>query len=154
MKEKQILRKLTFIGMIALVLSIKKAGLREGLLIYGLHSSLTSFWGQIVVNKKLLSYPVRLTPNLFYTSNTFEFVLFPLLSTWNYMWTKKSSKLGILFKTLCFSIPLTLVEVWLEKKTHFIKYKNWNGFRSFWTVTAILLVIRGLAGLSRKKQVN
>ncbi|WP_373864159.1 CBO0543 family protein [Paenibacillus glycanilyticus] len=98
----------------------------------------------LVVQGGLIEYPVGFLKMAYRASFTFEFYVFPAVSTiYNIYFPKKKPWF---IKTLyIIAIPgvMTISEVYLEKNTELIKYLHWTWYWSFLTMTATLLLSYG-----------
>ncbi|MGF9738948.1 CBO0543 family protein [Priestia megaterium] len=73
----------------------------------------------------------------------FDYILFPITCVFYNQLTKDSRIIQCLLKVLYFSIPMTIAELWLEKNTRLIKYKNgWNWTTTFYSLSFSLLLVR------------
>jgi hypothetical protein len=81
----------------------------------------------------------------------FSYLLFPVSCIYYNQLTKNSTIWGIIFKCLLFSIPSSVVEFWIEKKTKLIKCKkSWTSLHSFVSISLTFLLSRVLIGIIRK----
>lgn len=65
--------------------------------------------------------------------------------------TKDSRIIQCHLKVLYFSIPMTIAELWLEKNTRIIKYKNgWNWTTTFYSLSFSLLLVRFTMSVIRR----
>lgn len=105
----------------------------------------------VAVTNKWIEYPVRLLPKVYRISVIYDYLLFPLTSFW-YNQTTYSSKLkGIILQTLLiFSLPLTVLEYWIERKTNLVNYKTWTCFHTYTSLSLIFLFIRSFMSLIRR----
>ncbi|WP_396652643.1 CBO0543 family protein [Metabacillus sp. KUDC1714] len=80
----------------------------------------------------------------------FDYLLFPILCVFYNQLTFRSNLKGILLKLFLFSIPMTLAEVFFERKTKLIKFnKNWHWYHTLLSETFIMLFVRMFIGLIR-----
>lgn len=115
---------------------------RDWTVVFLYKSVLDSFWGDPVVNLKLLEYPVRLLPHFFKTSILFEFWVFPVLCVWYNNVTRQRGLWPIIYYAVLFSAGMTAVEYPLELYTGLIQYIKWSWFTTFFTLTLTLLSSR------------
>ncbi|MDP4105930.1 MAG: CBO0543 family protein [Bacillota bacterium] len=110
----------------------------------------SSILDTIVVKMGYLKYPVTLLKPV-NISFGFDYLLHPIACVFYNQVTKSSNIVGILIKTLCFSISMSVTEHFIEKKTDLIKFKKgWTSFTSFWTITITFLFSRLIIALVRK----
>lgn len=148
--ERNILKALLIFSIFSFINLIRKPPVKDWLIIFLLKGFLSSILDTLVVKKGYIKYPVTLlkTVNI---SIGFDYLLFPIACVYYNQITKSSNILGILVKVLYFSIPMTLTEYFLEKKTNLIKFKKgWTSFTSFWTLTITFLISRLIIALVRK----
>lgn len=151
--ERKILKALLFIGIGLLPAIFKDKLNKDWVIIFLLKAYLSSFLDHIVTGKKRITYPVRFLPKYFRINILFDYLLFPLLCVFYNQVTYRSNLMGIFLKVLLFSIPMTLVEVFLERKTKLIKFKkNWHWYYTLLSETFIILFVRMFIGLIRNIQ--
>ncbi|WP_413789606.1 CBO0543 family protein [Metabacillus rhizosphaerae] len=76
--------------------------------------------------------------------------MYPILCVFYNQLTFRSNLKGILLKLFLFSIPMTLAEVFFERKTKLIKFnKNWHWYHTLLSETFIMLFVRMFIGLIR-----
>ncbi|WP_053367927.1 CBO0543 family protein [Bacillus sp. FJAT-27245] len=145
--EKKLLNLLTAICFISLPILFKGSKVRENLLILFSKGVLSTLIDAYVVGTKRLEYPVRPFPKIFKTNIIFDLLFFPLLSV---IWVKLSyhdNLRKILLKSLFFSVPMSLGQWFMERKTKLFKWNRWSPFHTFASVNFTLFSIRGLIGL-------
>jgi hypothetical protein len=148
--EKNTLRFLLVFGIIAFTNLMRKPPTKDWMLIFLFKGFLSSILDNIVVTKGYIKYPVKLFKT-FDISFIFDYLLYPVACVYYNQLTKTSNVFGILIKTFCFSIPMTLIEHFLESRTSLIKFKKgWNTLTSFYTMTLTFLVSRSFIAIMRK----
>jgi uncharacterized membrane protein YjjB (DUF3815 family) len=148
--QKNIIRLLFIFGFCSFFNLIRKPPLKDWLLIFFMKSYLATILDTLLVKKGYLKYPVKLGNN-FNISVLFSYLLFPVSCIYYNQLTKNSSIWGIIFKCFLFSIPFSIVEFWIEKKTNLIKYKkSWTSIHSFVSISFTFLLLRFLIGIIRK----
>jgi hypothetical protein len=148
--EKNTLRFLLFFGIISLLYSIRKPPVKDWLLIFLFKGFISSILDNILVKKGYLKYPVNLFKSFDY-SFIFDYLIYPLTCLFYNQLTMKSNILGIFIKTLYFSVPMSVAEYFLEKKTKLIKFKKgWNSVTSFFSLTITFLISRTFIAIVRK----
>jgi len=148
--EKVILRFLFLFGIGAFFNLIRKPFMKDWLIIFFLKSYISSILDVVAVKKGYLKYPVTLFKT-FDVSVLFSYILFPISCVYYNQLTKHSNVFGIIAKALYFSIPMTIVENWLEKNTQLIEYKkSWNWKYTFSSITTTFLIVRLIMGIIRK----
>ncbi len=149
--DKKLLKFFWGLGLLLVPFAFRRKHLKTLLLTFFIKGYLVSFIDQIVVKRKQLKYPVRNFQNYFKTSILFDYFLFPLLCVFYHRTTEKKKGLAILLNAFFYSIPVTLIEGILEKKTNLIHYKNqWTRWISFATLTGTLWTVRILVVLINK----
>ena len=146
--EKNILWFLLIFGIIAFIKFIRKPPVKDWFIIFLFKGFLSAILDTLVVKKGYVEYPVTLLKSV-NISYGFDYLLHPIACVYYNQVTKRSNIVGILIKTLYFSIPMAVIEHVLEKKTNLIKFKKgWTSFTSFWTMT--ITCSRTIIALVRK----
>ncbi|MCM3708037.1 MULTISPECIES: CBO0543 family protein [Cytobacillus] len=155
--EMNLLRGLFILGVGAFFHLVRKPPIKDWLIVFFLKSYIATFLDNLFVRKGYLKYPVKLFKT-FDVSVLFSYIIFPVSCVYYNQLTRNSGLMGILMKSLIFSIPSTIAEHYLEKHTQLIKYKkSWNSYYSLVSIFATFLLTRGIMGLinkSAKKQKN
>jgi hypothetical protein len=148
--EKNFLRSLILFGIFSLFYLVRKPPVKDWLLIFLFKGFLSSILDNFIVKKGYIKYPVKLF-DTFDFSFIFDYLLYPVTCVFYNQITKKSSIGGILFKTLYFSIPMSVTEHFLEKKTKLLEFKKgWNAGISFLSLTLTFLISRTFIAIVRK----
>lgn len=148
--EKKTLKFLFVFGLISFINLIRKPPVKDWMLIFLFKGYLSSIIDKLLVRKGHIIYPVKLV-NWLDISFIFDYLLYPITCVYFNQITKTSSLSGILIKTLCFSVPMTIVEHFLEKRTKLIKFKKgWNSLISFYSLTITFLISRTFIAIIRK----
>jgi hypothetical protein len=125
------------ITIIMLILFIPKDKLREAQLVFIFIQLITWFIGLLVVEFRLLEYPVEFFKYATKSSFTFEYFIYPAICAvfnMNYPVKKTIFKQFMYYFDFC-SI-MTIIEVLCERYTNIITYLHWT-----WYVTWITLFI-------------
>lgn len=125
------------VTIIMLILFIPKNKLREAQLVFLFKLSITWLIGLLVVEFRLIEYPVEFFKYATRTSFSFEYFIFPSLCAifnLNYPNNKSYSRQFMYYFYFC--TPMTILEVMAEKYTDLIKYIHWT-----WYLTWITLFI-------------
>lgn len=102
---------------------------------------LTWLFGAIVVENKLVEYPVRFLENAYHASFTFEYFVFPAVSAlYNLHFPSKKGWFDKIMYMLAYPTAMTIVEVFLEKYTNLVKYVCWSWYWSFITLLITLVI--------------
>ncbi|MGE7303753.1 CBO0543 family protein [Priestia megaterium] len=137
---------LYFFGISCFIYLIKKPLAKDWLLVFFIKSYYASLVDNLVVKRGYVQYPTR-----FQTSVLFDYILFPITCVFYNQLTKDSRIIQCLLKVLYFSIPMTMAELWLEKNTRLIKYKNgWNWTTTFYSLSFSLLLVRFTMSIIRR----
>ncbi|KAB2332005.1 CBO0543 family protein [Bacillus mesophilum] len=151
MNDKKILHIITAISMAGWSLLFRKKGdTKDWFLIYFIKSLISTLIDIPVVKRKYVSYPIRYFPKVFQSNIVFLYIIFPLLCVSYNQFTYKMKPLKTIFSVLLFSIPMTLIEGVLEKKTRLVSYnKGWNALFTFLTLTGTFWIVRLSIGVIR-----
>lgn len=149
--EKKLLKLLLGLGLILLPFTFKRKKLTEWLLVFFLKGYISSFFNSMIVSNKNISYPIRLMPKYFNLSILFDYLLFPILCVF-YNRTSLTTKPIVTFlQSLLYSIPMTMLEVILEKYTKLVKYKkSWNWLMTYSSLAVTFLIVRFTLSIVRK----
>ena len=122
---------------IMLILFIPKNKIREAQLIFLFKQSITWLVGLLVVELRLIEYPVRLFKYVNKTSFTFEYFIYPAISTvFNINYPVGKSNIRKFMHYFSYCTAMTVLEVLCVKYTNIIVYLHWT-----WYVTWITLFI-------------
>jgi hypothetical protein len=151
--QKTFLRLLFIFGLLLFLPLIRRKPskeMNEWLIVFFTKGYISSILDTIVYKMGYIKYPINLF-KFFNISVLFSYLLYPLACVYFNQVTKNSNMVGILIKVLLFSIPMTIAEFFLEKKTNLIKYcKGWNSMVSFITLNLTFLLVRGFMAAVRK----
>ncbi|UGB28746.1 CBO0543 family protein [Metabacillus sp. B2-18] len=148
--EKNTLRFLMVLGLIMFVNLIRKPPTKDWMLIFLFKGYISSILDKLAVTKNKIVYPVNLF-KWFDISFIFDYLLFPVVCVYYNQITKSSNLFWTIAKTFYFSIPMTLIEHFFEKRTSLIKFKNgWNIYWSLITLSLTFLISRTYIALVRK----
>lgn len=149
--ERLILWVLFIIGIALLFFSLRKPFIKDWILIFLLNSYLSTFIGVLVVEEKMLEYPIRFFGNYFSSSLLYEYLLFPVISIYFYQTTYHSSYLIITLQCVLYTTGLTIIEVLFEKYTDLIEYHTWSYVYTFISTFFLLIFIRLFMQIINKK---
>ncbi|MBI0580026.1 hypothetical protein IEC97_21945 [Neobacillus cucumis] len=122
---------------------IPKHKIRLAVVAFLFNQIITFLIGLVVVELRMIEYPVRLFASINRTSLTFEYYAFPVVCAAFNVWYPKSR--GNLFQLgyyVGYSSLLTILEVMIEKYTHLIKYLHWEWYISWITIGVALFITR------------
>ncbi|AST91194.1 MULTISPECIES: CBO0543 family protein [Sutcliffiella] len=146
MKDRTILNLLTIAGIAGSIftLSRKKGDLKDWFLIFFIKTFVSTIFDGPVIKTNHLQYPHRYLPKLFDSNIVFLYILFPLSCVMYNQFTYKMKPLKSLLSVFLFSVPMTLLENWLERNTDLVKYKKgWNGFFTFIVLSFTFILVKG-----------
>lgn len=138
--ERRFLIYPTIIFLGGLPLVLKKVNIKDSLFILFMNGYTNAIVDRFLVNRNILSYPVRFIPKEFKSNFLFDFLYLPTVSLWLYQLTKNDKPFKIIFKIVSIVSSLFLFELWAEKNTKLIKWKK--GWK--WYYSLISLNIRTL----------
>ncbi|MDL4840444.1 CBO0543 family protein [Aquibacillus rhizosphaerae] len=148
-KEKSMLYSLTFLGLALLPFALNKKPRKDWIIVFLLKTFISGFLGNIVAVRNWIEYPVRLFPKTFQSSVLFENLLFPVMCVFYNRTTYKSSVFGMLYQSIIYSLPMTVIEIILERGTKLITYHKWTWYYTFFSLTGTFLIVRWITGLIR-----
>ncbi|ABO67364.1 Conserved hypothetical protein [Geobacillus thermodenitrificans NG80-2] len=143
---------LLVIGAILLFFSLRTPPIKDKLCVFLLKTYFSTFFGVIVVENKLLEYPVRFLDQYFEASILFEYFLYPIVCVYFYQTSYHSRLPGIIGQCLLYAAALTGVEVLYEKYTNLIEYHRWTWMYSFITIFVLSFSVRMLMKLIHKRE--
>jgi hypothetical protein len=150
--SKLFLRGFLLMGLVLLPFAFKKKPIKDWLIVYLLTSLFSAIINHILVEKKMLSYPVRLFPKQFKFHVVFDLLLCPVICVFynQFTYTDKSI-LRIIWKVFLFSIPQLVIEILAGRYLKMINWhKGWKWYHTFITMNIKYLFIRTFIGLIRK----
>ena len=148
--ERKLLRLLFFLCVGAIPFVFKRRNLRLWMVVFFSKAILATALDNYVVTTGKVKYPIRPFPKLFKTNILFNMLFFPILSIIWVQMTYNSKILPLIMKSFLFSVPMSIAQWWMEKKTHLFKWKQWSAFHTFLSVNFTLFVIRGFVGLIKR----
>ncbi|WP_419956146.1 CBO0543 family protein [Neobacillus niacini] len=141
---KVILRIFALIGLFSFPFAFKKKLIKDWIIVY-LTTALSSILLDIfLVEKKLLSYPIRILPKYFKFHIVFDLLLCPIVSVFYNQFTyNDKSILRVVGKLFLFTIPQLLIEVLTGRYLNMVKWhKWWKWYHTFISMNVKYLVIR------------
>lgn len=148
--ERIILWFSLLLAVVLLFLSLKKTPIKDWVIVYLLQAFLAIFAGVIVIEEKMLEYPVRFLPKYFDSNILYEFLILPVVCVYFNQTSYHSNIPSTILQNITYTSVLTIIEVVLEKYTNLIKYKNWNWMYTFGSTFLIMLFVRIVIGFIRK----
>ncbi|MDE3840680.1 hypothetical protein C0966_15380 [Bacillus methanolicus] len=148
--DKTILWVLFIIGIILLIFSLRKPLIKDTILVFLMKAYFSSIFGIVVVEEKMIEYPVRFLSKYFDQSLLFEYFLYPIVCVYFYQTTYQSRISGIIIQCALYSGAIAVIEVLCEKYTDLIRYHKWTGMYSFITVFLLSLFVRIIMQLINK----
>ncbi|WP_426895877.1 CBO0543 family protein [Rossellomorea vietnamensis] len=147
--EKRILLFLLGFGLLSFMNILRKPPIKDWLIIFLVKGYISSILDKFVVKKGYIKYPLKLI-KIFDTSFIFDYLLFPITCVYYNLATYQKNFKTILIRVLYFSVPMTMVEQWLERKTNLIEYrKGWSWVFTFISLNITFLMVRGIISLVR-----
>ncbi len=125
------------IFIVLLIIFVKKDKIRDACLLFLFKQFETWLFGLLVVEFRLIEYPVRFFSYANRASFTFEFMAYPTICVlFNLKYPKNKSFVYQIFYYVLYVSGVTITEVILLKYTDLINYINWR-----WYLTWITLFI-------------
>ncbi|WP_420917033.1 CBO0543 family protein [Paenibacillus mucilaginosus] len=153
--ELTFLHCLLLLSMLILPFLMRRPDKKDWLLAYVFNAVTNVLLDKITTKMKLITYPTRLLPKIFRIHILFDLVLYPIATViYNQMSNKgKDNLLSIVSKVFFFSVPLTLFEIWDDRKTGLIKWSAWwKWYHTLFSVSLKSLITRGLVELYRRRR--
>ncbi len=153
--DRKLLRIFLLIGILLIPFTFKREKLKDWMLIFFLKGYISSFIAKVVVRNQNIHYPIRLMPKFFDISIVFDYLLFPILCVVFNRTSLHSKPLSIFLQSLVFSLPMTVIELILERYTDLIKYKKgWNWMITYGSLNATFLFVRLFISNIRKYSIE
>ena len=148
--EKILLRFLFASSLAAAPFILKRNNLLMNLTVFFAKCVLSSSIDSFFIKRGKISYPVRPLAKVFDTNILYDLLFYPLLSVIWVKWSYQSKPLKLIARSLFFSVPMTLLQWFLERKIDLFRWKSWSVFHTFASINFTLFTIRGLVGLIKK----
>lgn len=149
--EKRILNGLLIMGLFLVPFTIKGKFKKDWIIIFLLKGFFSSIMDTFLTRRNKVSYPKRFLPKYFQINVLFDYLLFPITCVLFNQSTYHSNVLGIMFKALLFSVPMTVGEMIFEKNTKLIKFsKQWSWIHTLVSEMLTFMGTRLFIGLVRK----
>ncbi|HWO98851.1 MAG TPA: CBO0543 family protein [Bacillus sp. (in: firmicutes)] len=142
--EKAILISSWVIIPLLLIRFVPKNRIRHAQVPFMFTQVITWFFGLLITEKGLITYPYRLLFRKSYKSSfTFEYLVFPSLSVFfNLYYPEKRNILIKALYYLSYTSFVTVFELIAVKYTKLIRYKKWNWYWSFITICITYYISR------------
>jgi hypothetical protein len=148
--EKLLIRILFISNLVAIPFVFKRKNLFMLLVVFFAKGILSSSIDSIFIKSKRIEYPVRPFPKIFDTNILYDLLFFPLLSVTWVRWTYNTKPSVTFLRSFCFSVPMTIAQWIMEKKTNLFRWKSWTILHTFASINFTLFTIRGLVWGLRK----
>jgi hypothetical protein len=148
--EKLLLRALFVSSLAAAPFILKRNNLLMLLIVFFSKGVLSVTIDSFFIKKGMISYPVRPFPQIFDTNILYDLLFYPLLSVIWVRYTYHSKPLEMVTRSLYLSVPMSILQWFLEKKTKLFKWKAWSVLHSFAAINFTLFTIRGLVGIIKR----
>ncbi|OGO76870.1 MAG: hypothetical protein A2Y23_07760 [Clostridiales bacterium GWB2_37_7] len=120
---------------VLLLLYVPKARIRQAFVIFMFKQLITWLVGLVVVELRLIEYPVRSFAYASKTSFDFEYFIYPAFCVlFNLYYPEGKSFLKRSLHYIYYCSALTAVEVVVEKYTDILHYVNWAWYTTFITL--------------------
>lgn len=115
---------------------------REASIAFLFHQFITWFLGLLVVELRLLEYPVREFSDTLRTSFVYEFLAFPMIGVFYclYFPINKSGWAKFLY-TSAFATGLTIPEIFINKYTNLVEYHHWGWYVTWGSISTTLYLL-------------
>jgi hypothetical protein len=122
------------ITVVLLLLFVPKVKIRQALVVFMFKQMITWLVGLIVVELRLIEYPVRSFVYACKSSFDFEYFIYPSFCVlFNLHYPEGKGFIRRLLHYIYYCSALTSVEVVVEKYTEILKYNNWTWYITFIT---------------------
>ncbi|HZG58109.1 CBO0543 family protein [Paenibacillus sp.] len=142
-RERSFLQGLLFLSAGALPFLMRKRPRSDWAFAYFFNALSNVLLDRYLVKTGKVSYPVRLLPRQFSIHILFDLVLYPTVTVIYNQMTRKDKLSAWFYKVLLFSVPLTIVEAWANRRTGLIRWGGgWRWYHTLGSVTLKSLVTR------------
>jgi hypothetical protein len=148
--ERLILRMLFLSCLASIPFVFKRKNLMMHLLIFFAKGVLLTSFDSIFIKRKKIAYPIRPFAKVFDTNILFDLLFFPLLSVIWVRSTYNTKPIVTVLRSLWFSVPMSILQYFIEKKTKLFKWNDWTILDTFLSINFTLFLTRGCVGLLRK----
>lgn len=149
--EKILLRILFASSLAAAPFVLKRNNLLMYLTVFFAKCVLSSSLDSFFIRKGKISYPVRPLAKVFDTNILYDLLFYPLLSVIWVRWSYQSKPFELFTRSLLFSVPMSLLQWFLERKTDLFRWKkSWSVLHTFASINFTLFTIRGFVGLLKR----
>lgn len=137
-------KMLLIIGLILTPLIIfKKKPYKRWVTVFVITAISSGITDYILVRKGYLKYPTKLLDKYFNISILFDFIYCPLLNVVYHQISHNDRPLMRVLKVFLITVPQLLLELFFERNTSFLKFKNgWNWKHTFLGMNIKYLAIR------------
>ncbi len=144
MSKEIVILVATWILMITtLIFFVPKNKIRHAQVIFLFKQFITWLFGLIVVEMRLIKYPVRLFSYANRTSFSFEYFIYPSICVvFNLHYPKGNSKIKQFMYFFYYCTGMTIFEVLCETYTDLIEYTHWTWYWSWITFYLTLYLSR------------
>lgn len=141
--EQTILLLVWIITIFLLFIFIPKDKILHALLAFHIMQLLTWLFGLIVVEMRLIKYPIRLFEYVTKSSFTFEFLAYPAIcAIFNIHYPKGKSKIAQFSYYALYASVITVTEIILEINTDLIEYIHWSWYWTWITLFTTFILSR------------
>lgn len=118
-----------------LIFFVPKRRIREAIVVFMFKQMITWFIGLLVVELRMLEYPIRSFAYATKTSFDFEYFIYPAFSViFNMHYPEGKSFIKRFLHFIYYCSALTAVEVVVEKYTDILVYIHWSWYTTFITL--------------------
>lgn len=137
------------LSIVLFIFCLRKQPIKEWLLSFLLTAYFAYILGAIVVELGWIQYLAL--GDYVNGGYLYELLLLPVINTYFYQTSYRSTVRGILFQCVLYTTGLTIVEVILEKYTELIEFVSWHWTYTLFSVFGFMLAIRFLLKLINQK---
>ncbi|MDF2962248.1 MAG: hypothetical protein K0S39_3983 [Paenibacillus sp.] len=147
--ERLLLRILTVSSLAAVPFVFKRKNFLMYLTVFFAKGVLSTLLDSYFIKGKKIEYPIRPFSRFFDSNILYDLLFYPLLSVIWVRWTYNTKLYVTILRSLYFSVPMSIAQWALEKKTALFKWKSWSVLHTFISINSTLFLIRGMVGLIR-----
>jgi hypothetical protein len=148
---ERLILKMLFISCLASIPFVfKRKNLMMHLFIFFAKGVLNTSIDSVFIKRKKITYPIRPFSKIFDTNILFDLLFYPLLSIVWVRSTYNTNLIVTILRSLWFSVPMSIIQYFMEKKTKLFKWNDWTILDTFLSINFTLFIVRGSVGFVRK----
>lgn len=138
--EMKLLYGSILIGLLLSPTILRKDRLKFWSALYLMNAVSNHLIDRALIKFNFLKYPVRIFPKLFKVNVVYDYFICPYFSVWFSQATQKTGLLKTLVRLAIITSPQIALEIWAERKTNLLHFRNWTFLRTATAIVSVKLV--------------